>query len=131
MGGDGMSHVQEAFRESTLKKKDINPIWRGIGFILLILLTVGAFWLAGYILDNQLLAPYLPFAIPRDFTVTIVKWLPTLPGKPLVQIGAAMLLDVLAYALMVVLYAIVNPIRLGPTDAKQPRGRGRKRSLVR
>ena len=125
-----MSRAPQAFRESTLKKKDINPIWRGIGFILIILLTVGAFWLAGYVLDKQLLAPYLPFAVPSNFTVTLATWLPTLPGKLLVQIGAALLLDVLAYAVMVVFYAILNPIRPGPTDAKQPRGRGR-RSLVR
>ena len=126
-----MSRVQPAFRESTLKKKDINPIWRGIGFIIIILLTIGAFWLAGYVLDNNLLAPYLPFAIPRNFTVTIVKWLPTLPGKLLVQIGAALLLDVLAYGVMVLFYSILNPLRPGPTDAKQPRGHGKRRSLVR
>jgi len=126
-----MSRVPQAFRESTLKKQDINPIWRGIGFIVLVLLTVGAFWLAGYVLDQGLLAPYLPFAIPRDFTVKLASWLPELPGKLLVQLGTALLLDVLAYALMVVLYALVNPVRLGPTDAKQPRGHGRKRSLVR
>src|SRR5437016_188864 len=129
MGGDSMSRVSQAFHESTLKKQEINPIWRGIGFIVIILLTVGAFWLAGYVLDHGLLAPYLPFAIPRDFTVTINKSLPTLPGKLLVQIGAALLLDVLGYALMVVVYAIINPVRPGPTDASQPRGRGR-RSLV-
>jgi hypothetical protein len=125
-----MTHVRQTLRESTLKKKQINPIWRGIGLILLILLTVGAYWLAGYVLDHGLLAPYLPFAIPRDFTVTLATWLPTLPGKPLVQIGAAMLIDVLAYAVLVVLYAIINPIRPGPKDANQPRGRGR-RSLER
>ncbi len=107
------------------------PIWRGIGFILIILLTVGAFWLAGYVLDKQLLAPYLPFAIPSGFTVTIAKWLPTLPGKLLVQIGAALLIDVLAYSVMVMIYALLNPLRPGPTDAKPPRGRGRRRSLVR
>ena len=126
-----MSHVPQAFRESTLKKKGINPIWRGIGLIFLVLLTVGAYWLAGYVLDKGLLAPYLPFGIPQYFTVTLASWLPTLPGKPLVQIGAALLIDVLAYAVVVVFYAILNPIRPGPTDADQPRGRGRRRSLVR
>ena len=32
-----MSRAPQAFRESTLKKKDINPIWRGIGFIVIML----------------------------------------------------------------------------------------------
>jgi hypothetical protein len=83
------------------------------------------------VLDKQLLAPYLPFAMPRDFVVTITTWLPKLPGKLLVQIGAALLIDILAYAVLVVFYAILNPIRPGPTDAKPPRGHGRRRSLVR
>jgi hypothetical protein len=126
-----MSRIQPAFRESTLKKKGMSPIWRGVGFIIIVLLTVGAFWLAGYVLDNNLLAPYLPFAIPRDFTVTITKWLPKLPGKPLVQIGAALVLDLLAYGLLVFVYSLFNPFRPGPTDAPPPRGHGRGRSLVR
>jgi hypothetical protein len=125
-----MSRVPQAFRESTIKKRDLNPIWRGIGLILIVLLTVGAYWLAGYLLERNWQTPFLPFPVPRDFTVTLAKWLPTLPGKPLVQIGAAVLIDILAYAAMVVLYAFINPIRPGPTDAKPPRSRGR-RSLVR
>ena len=65
IGGDTMSRVPQAFRESTLKKKEINPIWRGIGFILIILLTVGAFWLAGYVLELNWKTPFLPFHAER------------------------------------------------------------------
>ncbi len=125
-----MTRVPQGFRESTLKKPQMNPIWRGIGCIFIVLLTVGAFWLAGYVLDNNLLTPYLPFPIPSGFTVTIAKGLPPLPGRLLVQLGTAALLDVLAYAIIVVVYSALNPIRLGPTDVKPPRGRGR-RSAVR
>src|ERR1700687_3823604 len=125
-----MSRVPDYFREATTKKKERNAIWRGIGFIILVLLTIGGFWLAGYLLELNWRTPFLPFFVPRDFTVTIVKWLPSLPGKLLVQIGNMLLVDVVAYAALVVLYAMVNPIRRGPTDAKQPRGRGR-RSLKR
>jgi len=125
-----MSHVQPAFRESTLKKKPINPIWRGIGLIVMVLLTVGAFWLAGYVLEKQLLAPYLPFAVPQNFTITITPWLPTIPGKLAVQLGTALLIDVLGYAVLVLVWSIIHPVRLGPTDAPQPRGRGRS-SMVR
>src|SRR5262249_4779387 len=125
-----MTRVPQAFRESTLKKQDINPIWRGIGLIILVLLTVGAFWLAGYLLDKQLLAPYLPFAVPRDFTITLTSWLPTLPGKLAVQVGAAIVIDLLTYMVMTLVWSIIHPIRLGPTDAKQPRPRGRS-SMVR
>ena len=125
-----MSRVPPAFRESTIKKHEVNAVWRGVGLILLVLLTIGTFWLAGYVLDKQLLAPYLPFPVPQNFVVTLAKWLPPLPGKPLVQIGTTLLIDIFAYGIIVIAWSIVHPIRPGPTDAKQPRGRGR-RSLVR
>jgi hypothetical protein len=123
-----MTRVPDYFRESTIKDKNVGAIWRGIGFIILVGLTIGAFWLAGYLLELNWAQPFLPFRVPRNFSIVItqLKWLPPIPGKPVVQIGAAILIDVIAYAVMVVLYALVFPIRPGPTDAKQPRGTGRR-----
>jgi hypothetical protein len=125
-----MTRVPDFFSESTIKDKQVSAIWRGIGFVILVGLTIGAFWLAGYLLDLNATQPFLPFRVPRDFTVTIVEWLPKLPGKLLVQIGAALLIDVVAYGVMVTVYALLFPIRKGPTDVDQPRGSGR-RSRVR
>ena len=127
-----MTRVPDYFGESTIKDKNVSPIWRGIGFIILVGLTIGAFWLAGYLLDLNAVKPFLPFRVPRNFSIVIqqLKWLPPIPGKPVVQVGAARLIDVIAYAVMVVVYAMMFPLRKGPTDADQPRGRGR-RSMLR
>lgn len=128
-----MGRGNYTFRDSaTVKKKGINPIWRGIGFLILVALTVGAFWLAGYLLEMHWRAPFpwIPFSIPRNFTVQFHPALPVLPGKPLLQAGAALVIDLLGYALMVVIYSFLNPIRPGKTDAPQPRRRGRG-SMVR
>ena len=35
------------FRQLTIKDKQVSAIWRGIGFIILVGLTIGGFWLAG------------------------------------------------------------------------------------
>ena len=121
------------FRDTNLgKNKGLNPIWRGIGFIILVGLTVGGFWLAGYLLEMHWRTPFafIPFAIPRNFTVQFHPVLPVLPGKLLVQLGATLILDLFAYAGMVIGYAILNPIRRGKTDSPQPRRRGRG-SMVR
>jgi hypothetical protein len=128
-----MGRANYTFRDTALGKKNrVNPIWRGIGFIILIGLTVGAFWLAGVLLEMHWAQPFpwIPFTIPRDFVVRLHPALPTLPGKPLLQIGAAILIDLLGYAVMVLVYSIINPIRPGKTDAPQPRKRGRQ-SMVR
>ena len=128
-----MGRANYTFRdESVGKRRTLNPIWRGVGFIILVALTIGAFWLAGYLLEMhwQQPFPWVPFTIPRDFTVQFHRLLPVMPGKPLVQIGFALLIDLLGYALMVLVYSIINPIRPGKTDAPPPRRRGRQ-SMVR
>ena len=33
------------------QQKGLHPIWRGIGFVIFMLLTVGGFMLVGYLLD--------------------------------------------------------------------------------
>ncbi len=119
------------FRDTALsKKRTLNPVWRGVGFIVLIGLTIGAFWLAGYLLELNWQQPFLPFEVPRQFAVKLAPSLPALPGKLLVQIGATLLIDVLGYALMVLIYGVINPIRPGATDVAQPRARGRG-SMIR
>src|SRR5438045_9794380 len=125
-----MTRVPDYFSQSTIKDKQVSAIWRGIGFVSLVGLAIGACWLAGYLLGLNVTRPFLPFPVPRGFTVTINPRLPTLPGKLLVQIGAALLIDVVAYSVMVTVYALLFPIRKGPTDADQPRGTGR-RSRIR
>jgi hypothetical protein len=129
-----MGRANYTFRDKAegTGKGGVHPIWRGIGFIILVGLTVGAFYLAGYLLEMHWRTPFpwVPFPIPRNFTVQLHPWLPVWPGKVLVQLGAALLIDLLGYALMVMVYAIINPIRPGKTDAPQPRRRGRG-SMVR
>jgi hypothetical protein len=125
-----MSRSSYKFREDQPRRKPINGIWWGIGFILLVVMAAGGFWLAGYLLELNWQTPFLPFNIPRNFSLFIASWLPRLPGKLVLQVAAALVLDILAFSVLVLVYSIINPIRPGEKDAPQPRGRGR-RSLVR
>ena len=128
-----MGRSNYSFRDTSLgKNRGVHPIWRGIGFLMLVGLTIGAFWLAGYLLEMHWRTPFpwIPFTIPRNFTVQFHRLLPVWPGKPFVQVGAAVIIDLIGYAIMVVVYSLINPIRPGETDAPQPRRRGRG-SMVR
>jgi hypothetical protein len=119
--------------EGTLDRKNrqrLHPIWRGVGTLILAGLTIGGFLLAGYLLELNWQQPFLPFDIPAHFQVRLHDALPPLDGKLLLQIGATILLDIVAFSLLVVVYGMINPLRPGPTDVKQPRGTGR-RSRVR
>jgi hypothetical protein len=123
----GRSNYQFRDGVNAPKQKGLSPIWRGIGFIILLILTIGGFWLAGYLMDLNATQPFLPFRVPSNFVIHVYKdFIPPLPGKPVVQAVAALVIDIIAFSVMVVLYSIVNPIRKGPTDVDQPRGRGRR-----
>jgi hypothetical protein len=121
------------------QKRTLSAVWRGVGFIIIVLLTVGGFWAAGYLLDLNAAKSFLPFRIPTNVTISIIHWLPlesapplfewvpkVIRSRPVIQTLTTIVLDLLAFSAMVVLYSIVNPIRRGPTDAAQPRGRGRR-----
>lgn len=125
-----MSHSTYKFREDKPRKRQLNGVWWGVGFILLAAMAVGGYWLAGYLIDLNAQTPFLPFRLPQNATLFVVAWLPRLPVKPLLQVATALVLDILLFSALVVLYSIVNPIRPGEKDAPQPRGRGR-RSMVR
>ncbi|MBI4771271.1 MAG: hypothetical protein HY784_12900 [Chloroflexi bacterium] len=104
-------------RESTLKAKTVNPIWRGVGCLILVLLTVGGYWLAGYLIGLNLVP------LPTDIDIHLGKSL-TVPGRLVLQVMATAFLDILAYGVMVVVWAIINPPKKSPLDAPPVRPRG-------
>jgi hypothetical protein len=127
-----MGRANYQFRDTQRSNQRVmNPIWRGVGFVILVALFVGGYWLAGYLLELNWQQPFLPFPVPREFSIFIHRSLPELPGKVVVQVVAAILVDIVAYTVMVVVYGLINPIRPGKTDAPQPRGGRRNRSLTR
>lgn len=112
-------------------KPQMNPIWRGIGCIILLVLAIGGYLAAGFLLDLNQRDPFLPFAVPANFSVVIIKGLPAVPGRILVQLGAMVLVDIFAYAFLVIVYGIINPPRLGPQDAPPPERRKGRKSMSR
>jgi len=98
------------------KKETINPIWRGIGFLILVALTVGGFLVTGYLIDLQQQTGFLPFSIPTNFNVPVGRSF-SIPGRLIMQLLVTIFLDVVAYGLMVIGYAMLNPPKRDPTDA--------------
>lgn len=94
-------------RQAPVKRKGINPMWRGVGLVILIVFAVGGYFLAGYLIE----AKVFPF-VPTQFKPIIIhKALPALPGKEVIKVGFSLLLDVLVYAIMFIVYTVVNPLK--------------------
>lgn len=111
--------------KETPKQQGLAPIWQGVGFIVLVVLTVGGYWGAGELIRLNAQKPFLPFAVPYGYSVHLFGPL-YMPAQTVVQLGFMFVLDLLAYALMTIVYGIANPIKPGEKDAP-PEYRGRRR----
>ena len=110
----------------TVSHKEIGAIWRGVGFILIVVLSVGGYILADVALKSSLLAQLIPQAagIGGPLPITINKALPPLPGDILMRLAIMLFLDVVAYSVIVTIWAIVNPLKPDkPEDPWSSQGR--------
>ena len=112
-------------REET-KKDDLAPVWRGVGFIVLVGLTLGGWFGSGLVIDLNRQYHFLPFPVPEGYSVQIVGPL-FLRARHFVQFAGMVIVDIVGYALMTIIYGIANPPKRGEHDAA-PTGRRPGRS---
>lgn len=121
-----MGHDTYQFRDKAAKRdreRELNPVWRGVGCVLLVLLGLAGYGVAGWFLvANQqngwiYLPPalYYPPYVP-DFV----------PAGMILRLAMALLVMVLGYGILSFVYAIMFPIQPGENDVP-PMKRRRKR----
>jgi hypothetical protein len=121
MGRDTWRYrAEERERE---QKKQLNPVWRGVGCVLVIALAVGGYFFGEWFLrQNQ----------SRDW-ISIPSELIRLPGAPwlpdgfVFKLGVAILFFIITFGLLNIFYAIFFPIRLSEVDSPPLKPRGNKR----
>ncbi len=151
----------DSFQTYKPKAKRLSAAWRGIGCVLLLIFTVGAFWLTGVVLEANKTSHFIPLPMAPDIGFTVgpidvpVGIAPANPDQPPqgrvrtvgpvnlmvgtvkfyvsgVQLAVTAVADILVYGIVVVIWSITNPRKLGPTDAPPVRPRrGRDKSLER
>ena len=111
MGRDSWRHrIQE---ETRLKKKRGNPIWRGVGCMVMLAVALGGYFFSGWFLRANARAGWIQ--IPADLIRP--AFAPWLPSGLIVQLIVAFLFMMLSYGIVTTIYAIVFPIELGETDS--------------
>jgi hypothetical protein len=111
MGRDTWRHqMHDKERE---KKKEINPVWRGIGCVIIVLLSVGGYIFGDWFLhqnetNHWLRLPEVLVAIPG---------LPWLPSGFLLKLAVAIVFMIVSFGLINFVYAILFPIQPGKYDS--------------
>lgn len=128
--------------EKDMRKKGPDPIWRGVGCLLFIFLTFGCYlftaWLIPVINASNEAEPFLPgplrngipqeewelytYTFPRPVTeLGPIKLEQPITRWPIriefVSIALTLFFSVLAFSLITLVWAFMNPPKLGPKDA--------------
>lgn len=127
MGRDTWKYAAQE-RERAAKKR-MNPVWRGVGCLLLVALAVTGYLFANWFLvaNFQNAWIYIPNeALNPPF---VPAWLfPYLGGGVMVKLIAGLLFMILGYGVLSVAYAILFPIKPGETDVAPVRRSRSKKS---
>jgi hypothetical protein len=115
MGRDTWRYAQHE-REREARRR-VNPIWRGVGCILLVALAVAGYAIAGWFLRENAAQSwvYLP---PELMNIPRLEFLPT---GIVVQLFIAFVFMLFGYGVLALAYAMAFPIKPGETDAPPPR----------
>ena len=114
----------EAQQQEEIRKvrQEVHPIWRGVGFILIVLTPILGYFAALVLLDENAKRGW--FTIPQDFLTNGAD--PLL----LVKIGLTIILGLLIYfvlqLLTFILYSLFGPPRYGPYDVPPVVYKGKK-----
>jgi nicotinamide riboside transporter PnuC len=115
MGRDSWRFAQHE-RERELRKRQ-NPMLRGLGCLVVVILGMLAFFSSGWFLqanaENGWI--YLPPEI-----ILPPEQLPWLPPGVLVRLVVGMMVMVAGYGLLSLIYSILFPIKPGETDVPKP-----------
>jgi hypothetical protein len=104
------------------KRKEINPVWRGIGCFLILFFSVGGYFFGDWILQQNDANGW--FNLP-DVLISI-PGLPWLPSGFLMNILVAIVFMVVSFGIMNIAYAFLFPIRPGKYDHPPLKPTGRK-----
>jgi hypothetical protein len=121
MGRDTWRYkTQETDRE---KRKQLNPMWRAVGCIVILALAAGGYLFAEWFLNRNAVNHWI--AIPEEFiNIAAAPWL---PDGFIIKIMFAIVFMVITYAILSVIYAVLFPIAPGEYDHPPLKPRPRRR----
>jgi hypothetical protein len=109
-------HVK-ADREREQKKRR-NPVWRGVGCTLIVIVTIIGYLFSGWFLTQNAANRwiYLPPQVINPPLPSLLSFLSFIRGGTLIQIVVAFLFMLFAIGIINIVYAIAFPVQPGKYD---------------
>jgi len=137
-----MTRSTYSFKKDADKKK-LNPIWRGVGCLMVVIIFTASFALASWFLDRVTVPnPQTRMVLPTQLKVmhgglnelqrqlrTQVPWFGL--GKYVAPAGLAMVISMLSYGVVEAIYAFVRGDINDPRDERKWKPESRKTRNVR
>lgn len=113
-------------REEKTRERPTNPIWRGIGCLLILITPIVSFAIANEIMLSGTIQNYiyLPPALRYSVTLPLIGTsVPYFYGTLALTVAVMVALFAVFFVLYSVLYSILGPSPYGPTDVPPVRPR--------
>lgn len=124
------SYQRESTREEREARRQIHPVWRGVGFALMILIPILSYAATEVILTRNATANWFP--LPTDLAASRGDFLyngdPWLYLKIILTVTIMLVLYGIFTLLTFIITSIFAPPRYGPLDAPPIRGHSRKKA---
>lgn len=125
--GRGDSWQYRARERELAAKKQLNPVWRGVGCIMVVTLSMIGWFLAGWFVranaENGWI--YIPAEVINPSIASLID--PYIGQGRLVQVVVAFIVLLMSFGVINFAYAILFPIRPGETDVPPLKRRRRRR----
>ena len=118
-------YTSTAEYEARKRKTTLHPIWRGVGFILMILIPIVAYFVSTWLLDLNSTNQWME--VPREFLSRGADKL------VYVKIGMTVVLSIVVYGVMMlvgfVVMGLFGPPRYGEMDVPPIKNSGNRKRL--
>lgn len=110
-------------------KREIHPVWRGIGCLLMVLIPMIAIAAADVIINSNLDVIAIPMALRSNFDTRVFGIIYFFPAKLLLATVISVALFAVVSVLYSILYRMMGQNLRGPMDSAPVRKRVKKRDL--
>jgi hypothetical protein len=107
------------------KKRETNPIWRGVGVILVAVMGVAGYAFSGWFLVENV-ANHWIYIPPQLYFPKVPAVLDFLGNGNMLRFAVALIFVLTAFAILNFVYALAFPIPPGEFDMPTPKRRPRK-----